>query len=221
MRNERTTVGSGTATANLGTCGQHRVTAMPLRLAETPGRMHRAGGTSQDVPWSVDPDVQGTKMRRKSGSAGRDFKPVARPTLPPLRRRLLNRPGMSGELGVSRVLRRLDFWILVPDTRRPSWEDGVTRRSFVAKSSTRSRRVAASCRSHTTSTSASSRSTPGARQDSIDKAIVPGLTSKEKSELSSAKKRIAEVETELKAARRGVELLPEEASQKGGSRRSK
>jgi len=59
------------------------------------------------------------------------------------------------------------------------------------------------------------------RQDRIDKGLVPGLTSKEKSELSAANKRIAEFETELKAARRAVELLREEASPKGGSRRSK
>lgn len=59
------------------------------------------------------------------------------------------------------------------------------------------------------------------RQDRIDKGLVPGLTSKEKSELSAANKRIAELETELKAARRAVELLREEASPKGGSRRSK
>lgn len=59
------------------------------------------------------------------------------------------------------------------------------------------------------------------RQDRIDKGLVPGLTSKEKSELSAANKRIAELETELKAARRAVELLREETSPKGGSRRSK
>lgn len=56
-------------------------------------------------------------------------------------------------------------------------------------------------------------------QDRIDKGLVPGLTSKEKSELTAANKRIAELETELKAARRAVELLREEASPKGGSRR--
>lgn len=59
------------------------------------------------------------------------------------------------------------------------------------------------------------------RQDRIDKGLVPGLTSKEKSELTAANKRIAELETELKAARRAVELLREEASPKGGSRRSR
>lgn len=59
------------------------------------------------------------------------------------------------------------------------------------------------------------------RQDRIDKGLVPGLTSKEKSELTAANKRIAELETELKAGRRAVELLREEASPKGGSRRSR
>lgn len=59
------------------------------------------------------------------------------------------------------------------------------------------------------------------RQDRIDKGLVPGLTSKEKSELTTARKRIAELETELKAARRAVELLRQEASPKGGSRRSR
>lgn len=57
------------------------------------------------------------------------------------------------------------------------------------------------------------------RQDRIDKGLIPGLTSKEKSELSAANKRIAELETELKATRRAVELLREEVSPKGGSRR--
>ena len=40
-------------------------------------------------------------------------------------------------------------WIsgfLGPDTRRSEWKDGVTRRSFVVRSSTCSRRVAASRR---------------------------------------------------------------------------
>lgn len=59
------------------------------------------------------------------------------------------------------------------------------------------------------------------RQDRIDKGLVPGLTSKEKSELATANRRIAELETELKAARRAVELLREETSPKGGSRRSR
>lgn len=59
------------------------------------------------------------------------------------------------------------------------------------------------------------------RQDRIDKGLFPGLTSKEKAELSAAKKRIGELETELAVARRAVELLREEASPKEGSRRSR
>ena len=42
------------------------------------------------------------------------------------------------------------------------------------------------------------------RQDRIDKGLIAGLTSNEKAELSSAKRRIAELETELTAARRAV-----------------
>jgi transposase len=59
------------------------------------------------------------------------------------------------------------------------------------------------------------------RQDRIDKGLLPGLTSREKAELAAAKKRIAELETELAVARRAVELLREEVSPKGGSRRSR
>ncbi|SNR96905.1 Transposase [Haloechinothrix alba] len=59
------------------------------------------------------------------------------------------------------------------------------------------------------------------RQDRIDRGLVPGLTSKEKAELSTARKRIAELETELKVAQRAVDLLKEEISPKGGTRRSR
>ncbi|GMA42006.1 hypothetical protein GCM10025883_40510 [Mobilicoccus caccae] len=59
------------------------------------------------------------------------------------------------------------------------------------------------------------------RQDRIDKGLLSGLTSQEKSELTAAKARIAQLETELQAARRAVELLREDASPKGGSRRSR
>ena len=61
------------------------------------------------------------------------------------------------------------------------------------------------------------------RQDRIDKGLVPGLTSAEKAELTAAKKRIHDVETELKVARRAVELLKDAGDRndpKGGSRRS-
>jgi transposase len=59
------------------------------------------------------------------------------------------------------------------------------------------------------------------RQDRIDRGLVPGLTSAEKAELMAAKKRIADLEAELAVSRRAVELLKEEVSPKGGSRRRK
>ena len=59
------------------------------------------------------------------------------------------------------------------------------------------------------------------RQDRIDRGEVEGLTTKEKAELAAAKKRIAELETELAIAKKAVDLLKEEASPKGGTRRSK
>ena len=46
-----------------------------------------------------------------------------------------------------------------------------------------------------------------------------GLTSSEKSELAAAKRRIAELETELQAMRRAMELVREVVPPKGGSRR--
>jgi hypothetical protein len=48
-----------------------------------------------------------------------------------------------------------------------------------------------------------------------------GLTTAEKAELAAAKKRIAELEIDLKVARRAVDVLKEEVSPKGGTRRSK
>ena len=59
------------------------------------------------------------------------------------------------------------------------------------------------------------------RQDRIDRGEQPGLTTAEKGELTAANKRIAELETELKIARRAVDVLKEEASPNGGTRRSK
>jgi transposase len=61
------------------------------------------------------------------------------------------------------------------------------------------------------------------RQDRIDKGLIPGLTSAEKAELTAAKKRIVELETELQIARRAVELLKDAGDRgdpKGGTRRS-
>jgi len=59
------------------------------------------------------------------------------------------------------------------------------------------------------------------RQDRIDRGLEPGLTSSEKSELAAAKRRIAELETELQAMRRAMELVREVVPPKGGSRRSR
>lgn len=59
------------------------------------------------------------------------------------------------------------------------------------------------------------------RQDRIDRGLAPGLTSAEKAELTAARNRIAELETELKAARRAVEVLRESADPKGGTPRRK
>ncbi len=59
------------------------------------------------------------------------------------------------------------------------------------------------------------------RQDRIDRGLQPGLSTAEKSELAEAKKRIAELETELAIAQRAVDLLKEESSPKAGTRRSR
>jgi transposase-like protein len=59
------------------------------------------------------------------------------------------------------------------------------------------------------------------RQDHIDRGLEPGLTSSEKAELAAAKRRIAELETELRAMRRAVELVREVVPPNGGSRRSR
>ena len=59
------------------------------------------------------------------------------------------------------------------------------------------------------------------RQDRIDRGLEPGLTSSEKTELAAAKRRIAELETELQATRRAMELIREAAPPKDGSRPSR
>ena len=59
------------------------------------------------------------------------------------------------------------------------------------------------------------------RQDLIDRGEQPGLSTAEKGELSAARKRIFELETELEVARRAIEVIKEEASPKGGTRRSR
>ncbi len=59
------------------------------------------------------------------------------------------------------------------------------------------------------------------RQDRIDKGLEPGLNSAERSELTAAKRRIAELEAELAVHRRASELLGKVVSPEGGSRPSR
>jgi transposase len=58
------------------------------------------------------------------------------------------------------------------------------------------------------------------RQDRIDKGLEPGLSSAEKSQLTAAKRRIAELEAELAVHRRASELLGKVVPLKAGSRPS-
>ena len=59
------------------------------------------------------------------------------------------------------------------------------------------------------------------RQDRIDRGLQPGLTSAEKSELTAAKRRIAELEAELAIHRRASVLLGKVVPPEGGSRPSR
>jgi transposase-like protein len=59
------------------------------------------------------------------------------------------------------------------------------------------------------------------RQDRIDRGLEPGLTSAEKGELAVAKRRIAELEIELGATRRAMELVREVVPPKDATRRSR
>jgi transposase len=59
------------------------------------------------------------------------------------------------------------------------------------------------------------------RQDRIDRGLEPGLTSTEMAQLAAAKRGIAELEAELHATRRAMELIREVVPPKGGSRRSR
>jgi transposase-like protein len=58
------------------------------------------------------------------------------------------------------------------------------------------------------------------RQDRIDQGLAAGLTSIEKAELVAARHRIAQLETELRAMRRALELVRDAAPPKGGTRPS-
>ena len=59
------------------------------------------------------------------------------------------------------------------------------------------------------------------RQHRIDTGQMPGITSSDHVELVAARKRIADLETELAVTRRANELLKEAVDPKGGSRRSR
>jgi len=58
------------------------------------------------------------------------------------------------------------------------------------------------------------------RQDKIDRGLLPGPTSKDNAELVAARRRIAQLEIELKVTQRTVELLRGSPDPKGGLRRS-
>ena len=58
------------------------------------------------------------------------------------------------------------------------------------------------------------------RQDRIDRGLEPGTMSAELAELTVAKKRIRELETELAIHRRATEELKEHTDPKGGTRPS-
>jgi transposase len=58
------------------------------------------------------------------------------------------------------------------------------------------------------------------RQELIDTGQLPGTTSSENAELIAARRRIAELETEVAIHRRAAELLGEVVAPKGDTRRS-
>ncbi|MCC6175746.1 MAG: transposase [Chloroflexi bacterium] len=55
------------------------------------------------------------------------------------------------------------------------------------------------------------------RQEQIDRGLEPGLSTKEKAELASAKRRIGELEAERAVHQRAAELLKESHDSKAGS----
>jgi transposase len=60
------------------------------------------------------------------------------------------------------------------------------------------------------------------KRELIDTGVEPGLSTVEAAELCAAKRRIAELETELAVTRRATELLKEQVtSPKGGSKQSR
>lgn len=59
------------------------------------------------------------------------------------------------------------------------------------------------------------------RQDRIDRGVRPGLNTAEKAELAEARKRIAELETDLAIAQKAIDLPKEETSPRTGTRPSR
>jgi transposase len=59
------------------------------------------------------------------------------------------------------------------------------------------------------------------RQDRVDQGLLPGLSRPEHDELAAARRRIAQLETELAVTRRAAELLTEQAPPLDGSRSSR
>ena len=59
------------------------------------------------------------------------------------------------------------------------------------------------------------------RQERVDRGLAPGTTTTESTELRRARRRIAQLEAELAAARRANELLQRTVSPKAVSRRSR
>lgn len=59
------------------------------------------------------------------------------------------------------------------------------------------------------------------RQELIDTGQLPGITSTDQKDLLAARRRIAELETELAVTKRAAELLSEAVSPKDGSRPSR
>src|SRR5437588_9865963 len=59
------------------------------------------------------------------------------------------------------------------------------------------------------------------RQELIDTGQLPGITSTDQAELVAARRRIAELETELAIHRRAAQLLKEAVPQKAGTRSSR
>jgi len=59
------------------------------------------------------------------------------------------------------------------------------------------------------------------QQERIDRGEAAGLTSPEKAELAAARRKIAQLETQLAVATKAVEALKADADPKGGTRRSR